>query len=144
MERGLDLGCLIALRCESARRQSRSKIFKVKKLSTFFKTGFLHASGLLNDFKRKFFFRPSGQFLGTVCWDRTSVGQDVVGQEVSGAGCRGAELRGAGRHWGNILGAERRGAERRGAGAVVSGAGRRGAGRHWGNIPGAERRGAEG
>ena len=36
MERGLDLGCLIALRCESARRQSRSKIFKVKKIFNFF------------------------------------------------------------------------------------------------------------
>ena len=36
MERGLDLGCLIALRCESARRQSTSKIFKVKKIFNFF------------------------------------------------------------------------------------------------------------
>ena len=36
MERGLDLGCLIALRCESARPQSRSKIFKVKKIFNFF------------------------------------------------------------------------------------------------------------
>ena len=36
MERGLDFGCLIALRCESARRQSRSNIFKVKKIFNFF------------------------------------------------------------------------------------------------------------
>ena len=36
MERRLDLGCLIALRCESARRQSRSIIFKVKKIFNFF------------------------------------------------------------------------------------------------------------
>ena len=36
MDKGLELGCLIALRCESARRQSTSKIFKVKKIFNFF------------------------------------------------------------------------------------------------------------
>ena len=63
MERGLDLGCLIALRCESARRQSRSKIFKVK----------------------KFFLVPVQLEF------RSVLRHSVLGQDVSGAGRRGAE-----------------------------------------------------
>ena len=55
MERGLDLGCLIAMReCHS-----RSKIFKVKKFSTFFQNGFFHVSGLWDNFNAKNFFRLS-------------------------------------------------------------------------------------
>ena len=52
---GLDIGCPIALRCENARRQSRSKIFS-KNFSIFFKTCLLHVSGLWDNFKRKKFF----------------------------------------------------------------------------------------
>ena len=54
MERGLDLGCLIAMReC-----QSRSKIFysKSKNFQLFFKTCLLHVSGLWDDFTAKKFF----------------------------------------------------------------------------------------
>ena len=54
MERGLELGCLIAMReCQSRRGQ---KFSKSKNFSTFFKTCLLHVSGLWDNFKRKKFF----------------------------------------------------------------------------------------
>ena len=63
---------LIALRCESARRQSRSKIFEVKKC-----------------------------FLVPVQLEfRSVLKHSVLGQDVSGAGRRGAESLGAGGQWG--------------------------------------------
>ena len=81
MERGLELGCLIAKReC-----QSRSKIFTKKKLDL------------------RSVPRQVNVGLG-------NPEHSVLGQNISGAGRCGAELRGAGRHWGNIPGAERSGA----------------------------------
>ena len=54
MERGLDLGCLIALRCESARRQSTSKIFNFfskRVLSMFQDSGIIFSKKIFSDFQ---------------------------------------------------------------------------------------------
>ena len=63
---------------------------------------------------------PLCEFIGLLPYwviDRTSLGQYPWGRTLWGrTSDRGAELPGAGRHWGNILGAERRGEERRWAG----------------------------
>ena len=81
--RGLDLGCLFALRCENA---SRGETF-LQNFSTFFKTGFLHVSGLWDYFK------------GKNVWHRIP-GHSVLGQNDGGAGRCGTKLCGAGRQWG--------------------------------------------
>ena len=109
MERALDFECLIALRCESARRQSRSKIFKVKKIFNFFQNGFSHVSGLWDNLKRKK-IRISDQsesryrneiakaetprFLGTVYWGRTSLGQYSWGRTSWGRRSVGQQVLG--------------------------------------------------
>ena len=49
----------VSLRCESASRGQ--KFSKSKNFQLFFKTGFVHVSGLWDNFKRKKFFRISDQ-----------------------------------------------------------------------------------